>query len=135
MRIDTVNLKNKSKLISDYRKNVHQIMSYFDYSPYNDYEKRVNDLKKRTFKREQLAEVLYKMNDKWDAPHATYKNIERLTDDQSVVVIGGQQAGLLTGPLYTINKIISIIQFAKHQERELNITVIPVFWIAGDACE
>ncbi|WP_329812592.1 bacillithiol biosynthesis protein BshC, partial [Streptomyces sp. GSL17-113] len=50
----------------------------------------------------------------------------------AVVVIGGQQAGLLTGPLYTIHKVISIIKLAKEQERKLNHPVIPVFWIAGE---
>src|SRR5699024_9139760 len=50
----------------------------------------------------------------------------------AVVVIGGQQAGLLTGPLYSINKVISIISLAKRQEAEINRPVIPVFWIAGE---
>ena len=68
----------------------------------------------------------------WDAPEKTLQQIERLKDNRSVVVIGGQQAGLLTGPLYTVNKIISIITYAKKQEEKLNIPVIPVFWIAGE---
>ena len=49
-----------------------------------------------------------------------------------MVVIGGQQAGLLTGPLYTIHKVISIIKLAEEQEEELQKRVIPVFWIAGE---
>src|SRR5699024_10497077 len=56
----------------------------------------------------------------------------RLKSEDAVVVIGGQQAGLLTGPLYSINKVISIISLAKRQEAELNRPVIPVFWIAGE---
>src|SRR5699024_4306531 len=62
----------------------------------------------------------------------TLQQIERLREENSVVVIGGQQAGLLTGPLYTIHKIISIIKYAKEQEARLNIPVVPVFWIAGE---
>src|SRR5699024_5290643 len=68
----------------------------------------------------------------WGSDDATLKNIERLKSDNAVVVIGGQQAGLLTGPLYSVNKVISIIQLAKEQEAELNRPVIPVFWIAGE---
>src|SRR5699024_6579090 len=56
----------------------------------------------------------------------------RLRESDSLVVIGGQQAGLLTGPLYSINKLISIVQIAREQERILNRPVIPVFWIAGE---
>src|SRR5699024_3713729 len=63
---------------------------------------------------------------------STQNNILKLQDENSTVVIGGQQAGLLTGPLYTVNKAISIIQYAKQQEKKLNIPVIPVFWIAGE---
>ena len=49
-----------------------------------------------------------------------------------MAVIGGQQAGILTGPLYSIHKIISIIVFARQMEAELNVPVVPVFWIAGE---
>src|SRR5690625_2083964 len=38
----------------------------------------------------------------------------------------------MTGPMYTINKVISIIQLAREQEDVLKIPVIPVFWIAGE---
>lgn len=48
------------------------------------------------------------------------------------MVVGGQQAGLLTGPLYTIHKVISIVLLAKQQEAALNVPVLPVFWIAGE---
>src|SRR5699024_11142195 len=49
-----------------------------------------------------------------------------------VLVIGGQQAGLGTGPMYTVNKIISIIKLAREKEAQLKIPVIPLFWIAGE---
>ncbi len=53
--------------------------------------------------------------------------IEKLKDPSSAAVVGGQQAGLLTGPLYTIHKIISIIVLAKEQEKQLQVPVIPIF--------
>src|SRR5699024_9151099 len=76
------------------------VMSYFDYMPYSTYEERLNDLKKRNFDRKGLVNVLKHLNSDWNAPIETMQNIERLKDDKSVVVIGGQQAGLLTGPMY-----------------------------------
>ncbi|MFC4557009.1 bacillithiol biosynthesis cysteine-adding enzyme BshC [Virgibacillus kekensis] len=134
MRIDSIKLDNQNVLINDYRNNRESIMEHFDYAPYSQstYEDRASELKSRNFGREELVEVLIKLNKQWDAPDSTYLNIERLEKDNSMVVIGGQQAGLLTGPMYTINKIISIIQFAKEQEEKLNTPVIPVFWIAGE---
>src|SRR5690606_5268822 len=46
--------------------------------------------------------------------------------------VTGQQAGLLTGPLYTIHKAISAIVLAKQAKEQLNAKVVPVFWIAGE---
>lgn len=132
MQINPIKLKNLDQLIKDYRHDNNKIMRYFDYHPFNDYQQRVQDLKDREFNREQLTNALYQLNKEWHAPQSTYQNIKRLKSNDSVVVIGGQQAGLLTGPLYTVNKIISIIQLAKQQEEALGVPVIPVFWIAGE---
>lgn len=132
MQINPAQLHNQSQLMKEYRNRNDKIREFFDYDPFGDDEKRICDLKKRKFNRKQLIPALMKMNQKWGAPVETLQNIERLQDESSTVVIGGQQAGLLTGPLYTINKVISIIQLARQEEKKLNIPVIPVFWIAGE---
>lgn len=132
MQIKPVPLHNQNQFISDYRNRQASVMKYFDYSPSENYSARVNDLKERHFDRERLTHVLHTINQQWEAPESTIHNIERLKQENSVVVIGGQQAGLLTGPMYTINKVISVIQLAKQQEETLQIPVIPVFWIAGE---
>ncbi|WP_339316573.1 bacillithiol biosynthesis cysteine-adding enzyme BshC [Oceanobacillus sp. FSL W7-1304] len=132
MRINPIQLKTQSQLITDYRNNAGTIMDFFDYLPHDNYYQRVRDLHERTFERKHLTDVLFTMNKEWGAPASTLNNIERLKETDSVVVIGGQQAGLLTGPMYTINKIVSIIQLAGQQEEKLGIPVIPVFWIAGE---
>ncbi|WP_337019585.1 bacillithiol biosynthesis cysteine-adding enzyme BshC [Oceanobacillus massiliensis] len=132
MQIDPIQLKNQSQLLADYRKNNRDIMDFFDYLPYGDYGERVNELDDRSFDRERLTDLLHTINKEWGASASTLRNIDRLKEDNSVVVIGGQQAGLMTGPMYTINKVISIIQFARQQEEKLGIPVVPVFWIAGE---
>lgn len=131
MQIKPIQQK-QNQIINDYRNNQESIMKHFDYLPFGNYEQRVKDLKERDFDRGQLAKLLHNINLQWDAPESTFHNIERLKREESVVVIGGQQAGLLTGPMYTINKVISIIQLARQQEAVLDIPVIPVFWIAGE---
>lgn len=131
MQINPIQQK-QNQIIDDYRNNQESIMKHFDYLPFGNYEQRVKDLKERDFNREQLVKLLHNNNLQWDAPKSTFHNIERLKSEESVVVIGGQQAGLLTGPMYTINKVISIIQFARQQESALDIPVIPVFWMAGE---
>lgn len=132
MQINEVQLTDKSNLINDYREENEAITSFFDYKPFESYETRLKELKSRTFNRKGLTNVLDKMNRSWGANEHTLNNIEQLKGEEAVVVIGGQQAGLLTGPMYTVNKIISIITLAKQQAVALNVPVIPVFWIAGE---
>ncbi|WP_208589337.1 bacillithiol biosynthesis cysteine-adding enzyme BshC [Gracilibacillus suaedae] len=134
MRIESQRLDLHNKFIMDYQMEVKDLLAHFDYNPYkeNVFKERKKDLKEQQFQRETLADVLHSINQRWSATEATHKNIEKLRDQNSVVVIGGQQAGILTGPLYTINKIVSIISLAKQQEELLGIPVLPVFWIAGE---
>ncbi|WP_027954104.1 bacillithiol biosynthesis cysteine-adding enzyme BshC [Halobacillus kuroshimensis] len=134
MRIDSMNMEPKQTLFRDYKYNYEKIADRFSYSPYDEnvWADRLEDLKTKTYQREALSEVLKTMNEKWKVPRETLENIERLKDEESVVVIAGQQAGLLTGPLYSVHKIISVLQLAGQKEKELGRPVIPVFWIAGE---
>ncbi|WP_163536710.1 bacillithiol biosynthesis cysteine-adding enzyme BshC [Gracilibacillus sp. YIM 98692] len=134
MRIEPMKLNTSNKFVRDYIDESKKLMSFFDYNPYEQhtYQQRLRDLMERTFHREELTNVLYQLNQRWKGSSQTLENINKLNDSNSVVIIGGQQAGLLSGPLYTIHKIISIIQLAKEKEKTLRIPVIPVFWIAGE---
>src|SRR5712691_7381257 len=49
----------------------------------------------------------------------------------AVAVISGQQAGLFTGPNYTILKPITVIKLAKALT-EAGVPAVPVFWIAAE---
>ncbi|MDY0396295.1 bacillithiol biosynthesis cysteine-adding enzyme BshC [Virgibacillus halophilus] len=133
MQIDPIYSGKANKLVSDYRNDKQSIMQFFHYHLTEaDFTNRVSDIKKRRFQREAIAEVLEKMNRDWGAPESAIANIKRLKRTDSVIVVGGQQAGVLTGPMYSIHKVISILQLARQQEKKLNIPVIPVFWIAGE---
>lgn len=132
MQVTCTKLNHKNKLNNMYRAHEEPICSYFEYYPFEDLKHRLEDLKNRSYQRESLAHVLTKLNANWGAASSSLEQIDRLRQPDSVVVVGGQQAGLLTGPLYSINKLISIVQVAKQQEKELNVPVIPVFWIAGE---
>ena len=47
-------------------------------------------------------------------------------------VVTGQQAGILTGPLYSIYKAITAINLARHWEAKLGLPVVEIFWIASE---
>ena len=118
---------------ADYRKGKKEIQACFDYQLTEDgFKQRLHDLRDKKFFRQDLVEHLLKYNTQLHAGEYTLRNIEALADENTYVVIGGQQAGLLTGPLYTVHKIISILQLAKEKEASLGVRVVPVFWIAGE---
>jgi len=48
------------------------------------------------------------------------------------VIATGQQAGLLGGPLYTLYKAMAAVRWAERLERDLGVSVVPVFWVASE---
>lgn len=134
MDVKVIDLPKPSQLVEAYIASSPRLTRFFDYD-YNknsSYQARFEELCERTYKRDELVSLLTDFN-KTFGPHPNVtKNIKRLADQNAVVVVGGQQAGLLTGPVYTIHKCLSILHFAKAREEELNVPVIPVFWIAGE---
>lgn len=131
MRITPIHL-HKNKLITNYRQHESQMMKYFDEAPFASLENRYTYLMEQSYHRTTLVDALIRCNEQWGASKQAMVKVNKLKDPKSVVVIGGQQAGLLTGPLYTLNKVISIITYAKQQEKKLGVPVVPVFWIAGE---
>lgn len=130
MSVKSIRLNDRNLLASDYVKG--KLRDFFTYQPFAPLNDRIEHLRTRTYPRNELVSLLTETNKHWGADESTLQQIERLKYDDAVVVVGGQQAGLFTGPLYTVHKIISIIKFAKQQEEKLNVPVIPLFWIAGE---
>ncbi|MFC0524035.1 bacillithiol biosynthesis cysteine-adding enzyme BshC [Pontibacillus salicampi] len=134
MRIQPIDLTKQSELITNYRNQTRDVLNKFDYNPFQTgaYRDRLHDISERPYQREALVQHLLTVNKSWGAHDTTLKNIERLREPESAVVVSGQQAGLLTGPLYTIHKIVSTLVLAREQEAELGVSIIPVFWMAGE---
>ncbi|MFD2616977.1 bacillithiol biosynthesis cysteine-adding enzyme BshC [Terrilactibacillus laevilacticus] len=134
MNVRTIENPPSSKLVEDYTQEKDHTHCYFDYH-YKDqksYQQRLNDIRHRGYQREELSSILIEFNQKYTDDQAVFHNIEKLRHPETVVVVGGQQPGLLTGPALTIHKCLSIIKLAKQKEIELGIPVIPIFWIAGE---
>jgi len=81
--------------------------------------------------RRELCDALERMNLAWGAGEDTLKNIARLREADCVAVVSGQQAGLFTGPLYTIYKAMSAVKLAACLEQS-GTKAVPVFWIATE---
>jgi bacillithiol biosynthesis cysteine-adding enzyme BshC len=92
---------------------------------------RSREVTAQSFSRDAVADALADQNARAGAGPLTFANLERLRQPDSVVVITGQQAGLFTGPLYTILKALTAIKLAEHLRAE-GVNAVPMFWIAAE---
>lgn len=133
MEYRKIDLPALNSYASDYIKGKIKDEKFIQYNWLNedDIKERVEWLESRSYPRKEISAYIESFMDKFGISDESYKNIKALREG-ALVVIGGQQAGLLTGPLYSIHKVISVVKLAKEQTEKLGKTVVPVFWIAGE---
>lgn len=88
-------------------------------------------LAKHKTDRTALCDALARMNQNWGASAATLANIDLLRNADCVAAVSGQQAGLFTGPLYTIYKALSAVKLAGCLSQR-GTRAVPVFWVATE---
>ena len=96
--------------------------------PLADHARRVGALQ---FDRKRVPDALERINRRVGSPELTFKHIEMLRHPGSVAIVTGQQAGLFTGPLYTIHKALTVIKLAACL-RDKGVEAVPVFWVASE---
>lgn len=131
MRLQKIAMTKKSSIFDEFLHDREFAGSFYQYHPWQEesiYE-RARDLKtsKPAVSRQELVRVLRSYHQPDLLHPEVERNLNRLAKEDSMVVIGGQQAGLLGGPLYTFYKAITIIRLAKQAEEQLGQPVIPVF--------
>ncbi|WKA57446.1 bacillithiol biosynthesis cysteine-adding enzyme BshC [Planococcus shenhongbingii] len=132
MRLEEQYIAPASKLMDDYINGKSKILQYFSYEPSaEEFSKRFEAIQQHKVDRAGLGGILREYME----PNGISEKAEsHLSDFENgaPVVVTGQQAGLLTGPLYTVHKAISVIVLAKQATEQLKTKVVPVFWIAGE---
>lgn len=121
-----------SDLINDYINGEEKLSRYFSYPPEQaSFGKRHRMLQGHAVDRTALSQVLRSNMEPYGISPKAEENLKHFQEGASVVITG-QQAGLLTGPLYTIHKAISTIVLAREAQQQLSDKVVPVFWVAGE---
>ncbi|WP_438446390.1 bacillithiol biosynthesis cysteine-adding enzyme BshC [Gorillibacterium sp. sgz5001074] len=125
-------------LAEDYVKDERTAKERFDYSPWKaeDWEARADWVLNGGYPRSDragISRILKLYNEEMgNTSPAAARSAELLSDAGTLVVAGGQQAGLFTGPLLVIHKAVTIIRLAREASERLKRPVVPVFWIAGE---
>jgi len=128
-------LSGTSKLFADFLYDFDNKVAPYYCANFKNIERfkiNASNISKREYHREELIDILTDQNKGYGLGEKTFENIDKLSDKRACVVFTGQQVGMLTGPLYTIYKTITIIKLAKYLESEIGIPVVPVFWMAAD---
>ncbi len=124
-------IPNQSRLFLDLQSNVDTLHKF--YPEKNTDIERYTDKVLRNCKvsRQRLCDILHDENITYGVSDKTLDNIERLRNDDCVAVLTGQQAGLFSGPIYTIYKALSAIKLAAKLNTE-GINAVPIFWVASE---
>jgi len=137
---NTARVKNSrfyyNKLFEDYIYNYPKLKKYFNYDP-GDIESYCSRIEKiadsyDNSNRGVLADILRENNKYLGAGDRTLENIDKFACKGSVIIIGGQQPGLFTGPAFIIYKIITVLRLSKYIEEKTGTAVVPCFWNASD---
>jgi bacillithiol synthase len=123
-------IPHQSKLFLDYLRDPESLRKF--------YPGVVSDIDKLAARKSEVLEN-YKVDrnalcdalGEIDQSERALENIERLRNSDTVAIVTGQQAGLFSGPLYTIFKAISAIKLAEKLTAE-GTSAVPVFWIAEE---
>jgi bacillithiol biosynthesis cysteine-adding enzyme BshC len=113
----------------DYRKVARFYTNYGrSDGPLIDHARRVGA---QQFDRKRVPDALDRINRRLGSPDLTFKHIDMLRHPGSVAIVTGQQAGLFTGPLYTIHKALTVIKLSACL-RDRGVEAVPVFWVASE---
>jgi bacillithiol biosynthesis cysteine-adding enzyme BshC len=137
LRVETLDFNrvpHQSHLFLDYLKDPLALRSFYPSAVrfHHELQQRVPEvLSAYRVDRDRVCDALAAMNRRWGAGEETLKNIELLRETDCIAVVSGQQAGLFTGPLYTIYKALSAVKLAGCLQQR-NTKAVPVFWIAAE---
>ncbi|WP_059104709.1 bacillithiol biosynthesis cysteine-adding enzyme BshC [Shouchella shacheensis] len=135
MNIQALDQSFLSGFLRNYVQNQEDFSELFSYRvDENEWlEERSQDLKTYAWEhRRELVNYLRDQHERLRPSEACTANLHKLEQLDALVVVGGQQAGLLTGPLYTVYKAMTLILLSKQYEQKLGQPVVPLFWVAGE---
>jgi bacillithiol biosynthesis cysteine-adding enzyme BshC len=137
LRVETLSfdrIPHQTRLFLDYLRDPTQLREFYPSAVrlHTDLPARAPEvLAAHETDRGALCDALKDMNAAWGAGAATLNNIQLLRESDCVAVVSGQQAGLFSGPLYTIYKALAAVKLAGCLSQR-KTKAVPVFWMATE---
>lgn len=137
MFINFGDIPKNQNLFLDYIYEFENVAAFYRYN-FRDKEKYLevfkSVLKKKASSDFKISEIISNQYNAYNSlSEKTKKNIKLLESSKTLAVITGQQLGILSGPLYTIYKIITAIKLSSQlNERYTDFNFVPVFWMESD---
>jgi bacillithiol biosynthesis cysteine-adding enzyme BshC len=121
-----------STLFNTYLTNFDKLNSFYEFAPLDEkeIERRAKGLAKRN--KDEFVETLSAYHHELNIASDQKNQLEKFSQEDSLVVVTGQQLGIYGGPLFTIYKTITAILLARKYEKSLGRPVVPVFWLADE---
>jgi bacillithiol biosynthesis cysteine-adding enzyme BshC len=134
MLIPAEQLPHLPRLVVDYFCDYGKVADFYngDFREIDAFESQAERVHSRAIPRQDVAAVLAGQNKSYGCGPETLGQIEKMARDGVCAIVTGQQAGLFSGPLYTIYKALTAIKLAERLNRRRPGSFVPVFWLASD---
>jgi len=114
----------QSKVLSSFQNYPPIIESFKDFIPQRGFDNK---------KRKVLLDTLLTQYEGFDLSPEVRTNLDKISKENTFTVTTGHQLNVFTGPLYTIYKIVTVINTAiKLSEKYPKYSFIPVYWLASE---
>ncbi len=119
-------LPHTARLFADYLYHFDRVARFYAYDPHDpeSYRRAAAEVRFPSERRAALIAALTEQN-------APGESLDRLSREDTVAVVTGQQAGLFSGPCYTIYKALTAALLARKLTAS-GIPAVPVFWLATE---
>jgi bacillithiol biosynthesis cysteine-adding enzyme BshC len=123
-----------SRLFSDFVNHFDKVSSFFvgDFRDPDSYRRVAEAIDKREYPRDQIAEILTRQNSSYGLTEQVEANLGKIREPETLMVVTGQQVGLLGGTVLSLYKTIGAIKLATKLSEQLSRPVVPAFWMATD---
>ncbi len=122
-----------SKLFSDYCTQSEDLISFFEYNPFDSSSLIHRNKIQPEPQIGKLEEALKAYNPSHLLHDKAKRNLQQLIENPNArTIVTGQQLTLAGGPLFTMFKILTTISESKKSSSILGHPVIPIFWLADE---